>query len=317
MPRRLRFIPKPGTLVEVTCRVIHGRLLLRPNPGLNQMIVGALARAKRRYDVGVCAVVYMSNHAHLLLVVDDAEQLARFMNIVNAKIAREVGRRTGWREKVWGRRYTAIVVSEESAAQTARLRYLLSHGVKENLVSHCTDWPGVHAAESLLRGRPLVGHWLDRTGRYKARQRGKRHDRRSFLEAEILTFDPLPCWAGLESSAYRTMIQDMIEDIENEVNRSRRHGKKRPLGVKRILRQDPKRRASEVERSPAPAFHTASGRARRTLLEAYRWFTSMYREAARCLRAGNRKVRFPTGCFPPPLPFVVASSFGSANAQRV
>jgi len=43
---------------------------------------------------------------------------------------------------------------------------------------------------------------------------------------------------------------------------------------------------------------------RRELYEGYAWFVAAYREAAEKLRAGNRAVSFPTGSFPPPLPFV-------------
>jgi hypothetical protein len=33
--RKLRFVPERGTLVEVTCRTVQGRFLLRPSPLLN------------------------------------------------------------------------------------------------------------------------------------------------------------------------------------------------------------------------------------------------------------------------------------------
>src|SRR3954468_18621883 len=55
MSRRLRFIPEGGALVEVTCRALHSRLLFRPSPLMNQIIIGTLARAKQRHDkVRVC-----------------------------------------------------------------------------------------------------------------------------------------------------------------------------------------------------------------------------------------------------------------------
>jgi REP element-mobilizing transposase RayT len=119
MSRRLRFIPEEGALVEVTCRTLHSRLLFRPSLTLNEIILGALARAKRRYEVRVCFFVFASNHFHLLLEVDDAQQLSSFMGFFNSKLAREVGRLTGWKQKILGRRYQAIVVSSEEGAQTA------------------------------------------------------------------------------------------------------------------------------------------------------------------------------------------------------
>ena len=78
-----------------------------------------------------------------LLRVDDARQLARFMGYFLAKLAKEVGRLTGWRQKIFGRRYQHIVVSDEEVEQIRRFRYVLSHGVKENLVETLREWPGL------------------------------------------------------------------------------------------------------------------------------------------------------------------------------
>jgi REP element-mobilizing transposase RayT len=83
MARLLRFIPDNGSLVEVTTRTIQNRLLLTPTPQLNRIIIGALARAGRRYEVGVVAFSFLANHYHLLLQVQDADQLASFMTLFN------------------------------------------------------------------------------------------------------------------------------------------------------------------------------------------------------------------------------------------
>ena len=64
MSRPLRFIPEGGALVEVTCRALHSRLLFRPRPLMNQIIIGTLARAKQRHKVRVCFFVCASNHMH-------------------------------------------------------------------------------------------------------------------------------------------------------------------------------------------------------------------------------------------------------------
>jgi REP element-mobilizing transposase RayT len=133
MSRKLRYIPEGGALVEVTCRTLQGRFLLRPSWALNEIVLGVLGRAQRLNPVRICAFTFLSTHFHLLLEVDDAQQLAKLGHL-NSNLAREVGRLTGWREKVWPRRYQAIIVSTEEAAQIDRLRYVLAHGVKEDLV---------------------------------------------------------------------------------------------------------------------------------------------------------------------------------------
>src|SRR4051812_7999888 len=82
MSRHLRFVPEDGALVEVTCRTIHGRLLLRPSQQLEEIVVGILARAQRTFQVRVCGYCFASNHYHLLLDVDSAQQLAPCMAIL-------------------------------------------------------------------------------------------------------------------------------------------------------------------------------------------------------------------------------------------
>jgi hypothetical protein len=135
MGRKLRYIPEGGALVEVTCRTLHGRLLLRPSPELNDIAAGILGRAQRLYPVDIVAFSPVSNHYHMIVWVQDAKRLARFVGYFNSNLAREVGRLTGWTGKIWERRYQAILISGEEEAQAGRLRYVLGHGVKENLVA--------------------------------------------------------------------------------------------------------------------------------------------------------------------------------------
>jgi REP element-mobilizing transposase RayT len=96
--------------------------LLCPSPQLNDIILGVLGRAQREYPLEIVAYVVASSHYHLLLRVEHAKQLSDFMCFFNANLAKEVARRIGWKEKVWGRRYQSIVISAEEEMQVARLR---------------------------------------------------------------------------------------------------------------------------------------------------------------------------------------------------
>jgi REP element-mobilizing transposase RayT len=174
MARPLRYVPA-GWLAHVTCRALHGRLLLRPSADLNEIVLGILGRAQRRYAMRVCAFTVLSNHLHLLLLPSDAEQLALFMAFFNANLAKEAGRLHGWKERLWGRRYTLqLVHPEDVAEQVQRLRYVLEQGCKEGLVRSPRDWPGASSTQALLQGASLEGVWFDRTAEYEARQRGER-----------------------------------------------------------------------------------------------------------------------------------------------
>jgi REP element-mobilizing transposase RayT len=315
MPRRLRYIPPGGSLVEVTTRTIQGRFLLRPCRELNQIVVGILARAARLHDVKVMGAVYLSNHFHLLVWVEDAQQLARFMNYHNGNLAREAGRLHGWREKFWSRRYHAVLVSDEEEAQVARLKYLLSHGAKEGLVRSPLDWPGVHCATALLSGVPLEGRWGSANTTVLDGTRNIPDTKGS--EIETLSLSPLPCWESLKEESLRSKLAGLLEQVELEAESTRPPGRGslpcRRRCRRRILRQDPQSRPRSLARRPAPLVHAVRKKIREGLARGYRWFVAAYRQAARRLREGDRSVSFPIGSFPPPLPFVAPAAVAAAR----
>ncbi len=310
MSRNARYVPPEGSLVEVTVRTIHSRLLLRPSPSLNEVIGGVLGRAQSRHPVRCHGAVFLSSHYHLLLSVDDANQLARFMEYVGSNLAKEIKRLHDWPEHIWGHRYHAIAVSEEEAAQVGRFRYLLAHGVKEGLVAHARDWPGVHCAREILAGEPIRGLWFDRTKEYAARNRGDEFDRLTHATEESFSLTPLPCWAHLSPEAYQERVRVLVEDIEREAAAELSSTGRQPLGVEGILREDPHTRPSRPKRSPAPLCHAATKAVRKAFWESYALFMAAFREASDRWRGGDRQARFPLGSFPPGLPFVTAEAVG-------
>ena len=117
MARKLRYVPDPQTLVSITNRTVQGRYLLRPGPSFNDMVLGILGRTQQRHEVRLCAVTVLSSHFHLLLVADDAEQVANFMRDFQSKLAREVNRQDRLAGPVFERRYDMTPVTDEEMAQ--------------------------------------------------------------------------------------------------------------------------------------------------------------------------------------------------------
>jgi REP element-mobilizing transposase RayT len=304
MSRKLRFIPEGGGLVEVTCRTLQSRFLLRPSPELNDLVVGVFGRAQRLYGVRCCALAMLSNHYHALLIVDDQLQLSNFMGYLNSNLARETGRLSEWSDKIWSRRYQAILVSDEEGAQVGRLAHILEQGVKESLVERVRDWPGIHSARALVEGVDLQGHWFDRTQEYTARRRGEEFDRLRYATVETLHFSPLPCWKHLPETTWRQRVVAMITDIDKQAAARRSRTGSQVLGPSAIRGQHPHDRPACSKRSPAPFVHAMSAKVRREIWTGYRCFVAAYRDAAEKLQAGNLAAPFPVGSFPPALPFV-------------
>ena len=295
--RNPRYIP-PDSLVEVTCRTIHGRFLLLPGRDLNAIIIGALAKAQQRYGMVVCGLVYLSNHCHLLLQPRNARQLARFMNYVNSKIAREAGRLHWWREKLWGRRYGSVIVSDEPEEERARLRYLLAQGCKEGLVESPKQWPGATSAQAHSQGWKLSGLWFDRTAEHKARKRGEHVPKLRFAEALELVITPIPSWRDEPEHRIDARVRALVREIEDETREEIRRTGRQPLGRQAILEQHPHAQPASFEPSPAPRFHAHRCSVRRRLENAFRRFLHAYREASSLFRQG-KEATFPPGSFLP------------------
>jgi len=300
--RDLRHIPKGGGLVEVTDRCFQSRFLLRPSPRLNAIVIGALARASKRYGVRVVDYRVLSNHYHLLLICHEPWRLAAFMRDFKSKLAKEVQRLHAWSGPVFPHRYHSVPISDEPEAQEARLRYLLEQGVKEGLVTSPRHWPGAHGTRALLSGKPVSGTWIDRTAQFRALERGEEAGELTFTTDEELELAPLPCWSHLEAAERQAKVRAMVRDIEHQAEERARRTGRTVLGRREILRRDPHSSPAVETRSPAPRFHAASKRVRQDLQRRYYAFLDAYRTAAEALRAGRfDQAHFPPGAIPPPL----------------
>lgn len=303
MGRRLRYIPPEGCLVEVTNRTIQGRFLLRPGRKLNKVVVGVLGRAQRLYRVEIHACIVMSNHFHLLLSVESALQLARFMAYFQGNLAKEAGRLHRWHGPFWHRRYQHVVVSDEERAQVDRLRYIVENGCKEGLVASPLEWPGVSSVQALLHGKELRGEWVDRTRQRHASVGAGVDGASRFREREVVSLTPLPCWRGRESNLLKQQMHELVLAIEAETEARHLAERTKPLGVRQVWLQDPHEMPIHSKRSPAPLFHCASKVAHDLLKGAYAAFNHAFREAARRWQRGELDTEFPAGAFPPPVPF--------------
>jgi len=306
-------------VVETCTRTIHGLPLLRPGPGTNELIVGALGRAAEYYDVPLYGFATAGNHYHCLSGPQNGLQLSRFQCHLNSNIAREVGRRHGHREKFWARRYRALNISDEKKSQRDRLKYVLANGTKEGLVESPLDWPGPNLARALVHGEPMVGYWYNRTKEYKARRKGVDFDPYDFATRYEIHFQQLPAYADDSPEAYRQMVADLIGEIEEEAADKRKG--RRVLGVERILAQDPCQPIGTPKKSPAPPlFKADTSDERRAMENKYKDFVDKYDVASgKMLEAAIEGYRldprrlFPDGSFPPALVEEILRSASSFN----
>ena len=303
MGRPLRYVP-PGQPLEVTNRTFQGRYLMLPTEEVRSIVLGALGRAQRRFRMTIHAFTFASNHFHLLLTPRDANQLAGFMELFQSKLARELNRLHDWSGSLWGDRYHSIPIEADEETQVSRLRYLLSHGVKEGLVERAAEWPGANCVRALCEGEELRGKWYDRTAHFNSSRWGGTTDPEDFCEEEPVVLTPLPCWADLPPAEVRQLIQCMLEAVESEAAARHRSQGTRPAGVRAVLAHHPHERPQRLKRGPRPWFHAKTREGRAWMRESYRLFAEAFRDAAQLLVRGVHDPAFPEGSFPPGRPFI-------------
>ena len=303
MGRPLRHVP-PHRTVEVTNRTFQARYLLLPTANLRRIVLGTLGRVQRKLEMPIHGFTFASNHFHLILSPRDARHLAQFMRRFEQKLSTEITRLYDWKGPLWQDRYHHIEIEDDEAALLDRLRYVLSHGVKEGLVAHSAEWPGANCVSALAEGTELVGTWYDRTAEYNARRRGHEVDEEDFGDEEHVNLTPLPCWAHLTEAERQELVRGLVADIEEKAAAAHRDKGTRPVGVRKVLAHHPWERPKRAKNSPRPWFHAATREGWLAMREAYQAFAAAFHDAAELLRSGGRNPSFPEGSFPPGRPFV-------------
>ncbi|MBS2026027.1 MAG: transposase [Deltaproteobacteria bacterium] len=289
----------PQTIYFITSRTIQSRLLMAPSRKTNELIGGALARAVRQCEVKLFAYVFTSNHFHLMVQAPTAIAMSRFMQRLQSNIAVKVGRLVGWRGRFFARRYSSEPVVDEGA-QVERLRYVLSHGVKEGLVSTVREWPGLTCAHALVEGVEVSQQrWRNWTRRWAMEvEEDVNVDR--FSEAcpsddEALVLTPLPCWAHLSAAQRAQLAVQLVKDIDGTAPRD--HSRARATA---IANQDPHGRPLHTKHSARPKAHASTRAAWVAAVRKYQAVLAAFRDASKQWLRGMLQVAFPPHCFRPP-----------------
>lgn len=301
-------------MVEVTCRTVQARNLLRPCEKSCDLIRGVLGRALALYpSIKVFGYWFLSNHYHMLLWAPDTHALSLFMTHLNGNIAKEIGRLHGWRQKFWGRRYRAIVVCDRQA-MVERLVYLLSQGCKEGLIDRPSAWPGVTCVRAMREGTPDSGRWHDRSERHRREHSGERLDDEDCSTVYSIPLAPLPCWAKRSDAWRKKRVASILSGIVRLTARTNRHLRRRPLGVPAVLSRPASFRPPRFAAAPAPLCHATTDEIRARFLTRYFRFLDRCRRATRNLREEHPRngTGFPRGAFVPRLPLLRHTQLAAA-----
>ena len=157
-----------NTAVFVTTRIEEG-LPLVPTGFMNMIIWSVLAKAQALYpDVAVCAFIFLLNHFHMLLAVEDPEQVSKFTGYVKQEIAHAVNRLLNRRQKtIWKAEYDAPTVLDFEKL-LAVLAYIYLNPVEAGLECTVGDYPGVSSWGMMKTDNP--SRWCETISRDSVRR---------------------------------------------------------------------------------------------------------------------------------------------------
>ncbi len=139
MARLPKFHP-PKSVLFITTSLEEG-LLLKANPLMRAILETCLAKAQRLHKVRICHLIFEDTHVHIVLVVEDPEDVANFMGRFKTESAHAINRLLGRRKRtVWCEGYDSPILGNPVDV-IKQIAYLYTNPSKDNLVESIEDYP--------------------------------------------------------------------------------------------------------------------------------------------------------------------------------
>lgn len=304
------------TVVFVSTSV-EADLMFPPNELTHLLMESALARAQHHHPVRVISHLFEATHAHLMLAVDNPEDIPGFMGRFKTESAHYVNRLLGRKKRtVWCEGYDSQTILDPGCFVRKSV-YIFTNPAKDGLEDSVDHYPGLSTWKTFLGDAPKtkICPWIRRSAVPKLKsftpeeyQRVARQLRLGAKEHHTLTVYP-EAWLELyrikeknEKEEWREKIIQGVYKQEAEYRELRKEEKKTVMGAEKLKRVAIGRQY-QPERSGRKKYCSSDD----PELEAE--FMALVRErleerklVRRRWRAGDRSAPYPLGLFPPNFP---------------
>lgn len=285
----------------LTTRSRNSELWFVNNRGLENAILGYLAKYADRYKVKLYAIAIEGNHVQGPALFPLMNR-ASFMRDLNSSIARAVPRYTPEYRggRFWARRYSSEFLPAPEDIEEYFF-YTALQPIKDGLVDNISEYPGYHFFRDAVNGierRFKVVRWKE----YNSLKRfNPGISIKDFTEEVTLKFERLPGYEHLTQREYAKLMYRKFEERRLEIIRTRQKGF---VGREKLLRlrrgSIPKASKASTEISHRPRILCVCPERR---AEAKAWYFSIqfeYKEASYNYRNGILDTKFPDGTYRPP-----------------
>lgn len=277
-----------GSTYLVTRRCSERRYFLRPSKATNGVFRYCLAYAAQKTGIKLHSYCVMSNHFHLVLTDPDA-RLPRFMQWLNAMLARALNAHLGRWEAFWAPGSYSAVRLESRDAVLRKIVYTLANPVSSGLVRSAHDWPGLWSSPRAIGASPVQ---VPRPAIFFA-SNGK-------MPATCpLTLVRPPQFSELSDEEFQTLVQQSLDEREKALQAEFDAQGVAFLGRKDVLEQKPTDAPTsrEPRRGLNPRVAERDATLRAAALNGLMAFWAAYRIALDAFRRGVADVVFPAGTY--------------------
>ena len=282
LPRRVT----KGRTYLLTRRTVRRYHLFRPDKLTNQIYLYCLAVAANEFGMDIHLPTLMSTHEHLGCT-DPLGNLSLFLEKFHRNVANAMKVHRKWEGAVWDDRPTNALELLTPEAVVEEFAYAIVNPVKEGLVKHEHEWPGVTVRASEIGNKVLR---IERPDIYFNPDNPVWPD---VVELE-LTVPP-----GFEQDEFHRRMNEEVRSQRAEALKEVRAKGWRILGRERVLSQSPYKRAKSFfeygGRTPTLAVGRGQGNLLKQAIKELRFFRLLYRDALRRYRGGAKDVAFPEG----------------------
>jgi REP element-mobilizing transposase RayT len=221
MPARRKLF-QTGCVYEICTRLQQG-LPLTAHPSAVVLIKGMLARAQSYYPVTISHIVFMANHFHMIVVAQNPEDVASFMEYFKGQTSRVLNILFGLSGKSWAERYDSPCVLDVDKLMD-RLEYLYTNPQKANLVETIDHYPHISSWNQLVSGVTRLStsetkHSISSLNKLVESAR-KKFSRYPFLPSqsknEVLTIDTAAAFTALGVEGDEE-IQEYLDEVISRV----------------------------------------------------------------------------------------------------
>lgn len=321
MARNRKYFPNKSVLF-CTSRTETG-LPLVASLYMNFILWGIIARAREQYNVSVCHMIFLGNHFHAILVVQNPEDVSKFIGYVKAESAHAINRLLARPQRtIWQDGYDSpLLLTPQDVIKY--IRYIYLNPARANLTESINDYPGVSTWEMFCTGlltkvckrlsrdsiEPL---WSPALSISEQRRLVELYKTIPGTEHEF-ALEPnawMECFPELEdvpAAEINAMIRKEISEEEKQMSKERRAAGKYVLGSTSLRRQSITKEYEPTKRSRRMICICHDRQLRRACIEHFKDLAEIAHQVYQSWKRGELLQRIPAGMFAPNLPLLVSA----------